>query len=77
MARTIQDAALNTWEVYATTGPFGYAKPARVAFLPRSEPGRRTRIIDYDGDHAAAERAVATLADEELLALLERAAELA
>lgn len=76
MTRIIQDAALTTWEVYATAGPFGYAKPARVAFLPRSEPGLRTRIVEYDGDHAAAERAVATLSDEELLGLLEKAVEL-
>lgn len=76
MARVIRDGGLCTWEVFATTGPFGYARPARLVFLPRSEPGMRSRIVEYEGDHAAAERAAATLSSAELLALLDRAVEL-
>jgi hypothetical protein len=71
--RTILDGDFATWEAYATTGAFGSARPARIAFRCTSDAGRRPRVIDHPGDKAEAERAVAEAPDAELLEMLERA----
>lgn len=76
MSRTFQDSNLLKWEVYASSGPHGYANPARIVFNCLSDRSRRARFVQLEGDKAEAERAVAEANDGRLAELLERAAEL-
>lgn len=73
MSRTILDDELNTWEVYATTGDFGYADPARVVFRCLSDTRERARALDPGGDKSEAEAFVLERTEEELKALLAEA----
>jgi hypothetical protein len=75
MNRTILDSELRSWEVYATTGDFGLAAPAKLAFRCTSDGSPRPRIADFQGDKSDAERAVLTLSEAELRGVLERATE--
>ena len=75
MTRTILDKELRSWEVYATTGDFGLAAPAKLAFRCTSDGSPRPRVADFQGDKSDAERAVLTWPDEELRGVLESATE--
>ena len=70
MARTIPDRDLESWEVFTTTGPYGYAWNSRVVFRCTSDPGERPRAYLVDGDKSDAEARVATASCEDLLAIL-------
>ena len=71
--RTILDGDLRRWEVYATTGDFGSANPAKVGFRCTSDAWQRPRVVVYDGDKSEAERCVAEWSDGELVRMLESA----
>ena len=71
--RTILDRDLRRWEVYATTGEFGSANPAKLAFRCTTDAWQRPRVFVYDGDKSDAERCVAEFSDGELLRMLESA----
>lgn len=73
MSRTILDDDLNTWEVYATTGDFGFADPARIVFRCLTDSGERARAVEPGGDKSEAEELVVTRSDGELRELLEKA----
>lgn len=73
MATTIVDRDFRTWEVYATTGDYGFAEPARIVFHCTSDPRIRARSVKIEGDHADAERLVATAGEDRLHGLFERA----
>ncbi|MGH7476872.1 MAG: hypothetical protein ACRELD_11320 [Longimicrobiales bacterium] len=75
MARTFLDHDLQTWEVYASSGDFGYADPARLVFNCLTSRGQRPRYIRWDGGQTDAARQAATAAPEQLSALLEHARE--
>lgn len=70
MSRTILDDDLNTWEVYATSGDFGFADPARIVFRCLSDPGERARSVESGEDSSETEAFVAERTDEELRELL-------
>lgn len=72
MSRILQDPDLMDWEVYATSGAFGYPDRAQIVFACLSDRSRRARSVEQ-GDKADAERKVLDLSDDELLQLLERA----
>jgi hypothetical protein len=76
MARTIQDQNLLLWEAYATAGDFGFPEHARLVFHCLTDPGRRARYLERDGDTSDVENEVATLSDRELLELLQATEEL-
>lgn len=71
MSRILQDPDLMDWEVYATSGAFGYPDRAQIIFACLSDRSRRARSVEQ-GDKANAERQVRALSDAELLQLLER-----
>ena len=75
MTRTIQDANLLLWEAYATAGAFGYPDEARLVFHCLTDPSRRARVVEREGDKSTAEKEVANLPEIELLALLEQTEE--
>lgn len=76
MSRLIHDDALRTWEVFASTGDYGAADPARIVFRCTTEPGVRPRAGRLDGDKSEAEKAVIELPEGELEKLLETAKEI-
>lgn len=71
MTRTIQDQELLLWEAYASAGDFGFPEHARMIFQCLTDPGRRARIIEREGDKSDVEQEVSALSDAELLAVLE------
>lgn len=76
MSRTIVDADLRQWEVFASAGPFGYADPAALVFRCRSDRDEPSRHLAVEGDKSEAEAAVLHSSADELRTLLERAAPL-
>lgn len=74
--RTIQDANLELWEVYASSGDFGFPEHARIVFQNLSDRTRRARFAERPGDKSEAEHEVATLTDEQLAELLASTREL-
>ena len=76
MSRTIQDPNLLLWEVYATAGRSGFPDHARMVFQCLTDPGRRARFIEREGDKSDVENEVATLPQARLLELLDSAREL-
>ena len=76
MTRTIQDPDLQLWEVYATAAKSGFPQRSRMVFHCLTDPGRRARFLERDGDKAEVEHEVATLAPADLVGLLARAADL-
>ena len=76
MTRTIQDADLLLWEAYATSGDFGFPDHSKMMFHCLTDPGRRARYTEREGDKSDVEQEIATLSDEELLSILDRTEEL-
>lgn len=74
--RTIQDGNLELWEVYASSGDFGFPEHSRIVFHSLSDRLRRARALERDADRAAVERELSVLSDAELTALLESAEDL-
>jgi hypothetical protein len=71
MTRTIQDEDLLLWEVYATAGDFGFPDHARLVFHCLTDPARRARFVEREGDKSDVENEVATATDRDLLELLQ------
>lgn len=69
--RTIQDGAFQRWEAYATSGDYGFSRPARIVFRCLSNPEERARAVVIDGDTSDAEARVKELPEAELKALLD------
>jgi hypothetical protein len=76
VSRTIQDPNLLLWEVYATAGRSGFPDHARMVFQCLSDPGRRARFLEREGDKSDVENEVATLPPDRLLEMLDTASEL-
>lgn len=75
MARTIQDEGLLLWEAYATTGDFGFPDQARMVFQCLTDPARRARVLEREGDKSDVEHDLVRLSEEELRSLLEQTEE--
>lgn len=75
MSREFQDEDLQTWEVYATPGDFGFPDHARIVFHCVTHPGLKARVFVGPGDRADAEARVATATHEELAGMLAEAEE--
>jgi hypothetical protein len=70
MTRTFQDDELLLWETYPAAPPFGATRGARIMFQCLTDPSRRARALEHDGDRAGAAKVVAGASSEELLELL-------
>ncbi len=73
MSRTILDDDLDRWEVFASTGPSGFADPATLVFRCVSDPDRPSRGVIVSGDKSEAEAAVLSVSTTDLRNLLARA----
>lgn len=73
--RTIQDANLEIWEVYASAGDFGFPDRSRIVFHSLSDRFRRARAVKRDLDKAGVEHEVAVLPESDLARLLASAEE--
>lgn len=76
MTRTIQDQDLLLWEAYATAGAFGYPDQSKIVFHCLSNPARRARILEREGDKSDVEQELVRLSESELAALFDRTDEL-
>jgi hypothetical protein len=77
MSRTLLDDDLLTWEVYATSGDYGFAdRDSRIVFHCLTDPRRRARSVRIAGPQAEAERTVEDGGDVELMELLGKASPL-
>ena len=76
MSRTFTDDSLLTWEAYASGGPLGLARPAKIVFQCLSDPDRRARYVQQDMDNATAERIVHELPVKQLREMLAGSTEL-
>jgi hypothetical protein len=76
MSRIFSDRDLLSWEAYASAGAFGLPDKPKVVFHCLSDPDRRSRYIQHEGDNADAEREITTLSDDGLRELLNRSREL-
>ena len=76
MARKILDDDLMEWEVFASTGDFGYPEHSTIVFHCLTDMARRSRILRLDGDKAEAERVIQEEPAERLAAMMSAAKEL-
>jgi hypothetical protein len=76
MTRTIQDQDLLLWEAYATAGDFGYPDHSKIVFHCLSNPGRRARILEREGDKSDVEQELVRMSESELEELFDRTKEL-
>lgn len=72
MTRTFHDDELLLWEAYPAAPPFGARRGARIMFQCLTDPSRRARTLEHDGNRAEAARVLAGASEEELLELLRR-----
>ena len=71
MTRTIQDGELLLWEAYAVPGDFGFPDHSKMVFHCLTEPARRARILEREGDISEVGEELYRLSDTELLGLLQ------
>lgn len=74
--RIVTDGDFRTWEVYATTGEYGFPHPSRIIFRCMSDPGERARVVVVDGDKSDAEARVRQLSEGELRELMTKESEI-
>lgn len=72
MGRMIQDGDFRQWEAFATTGDYGFSRPARIVFRCRSDADERARVITVEGDKSDAEARLTSVDDDELSEMLAR-----
>ncbi len=75
MSRVIVDEDFEEWETYASTNRYGLPEPARIVFRCRTNPRRRPRVVEVEGDRTYAEKLVNNGSGGDLVALLRDAGE--
>ncbi len=73
MRASFLDDRLEEWESYATTARGGMPIPGRIVFRCLSDPGKRPRVLEVNGDRAEAERLVVRSSESELQGLFRAA----
>jgi hypothetical protein len=73
MARSILDDELRTWEVFPSTGAYGYSPRSKLVFQCTTDPAQPPRSCTLDGDTSDAEALLVRAPASELAALLQRA----
>jgi hypothetical protein len=73
MSRRFRDGNLLEWEAYPTSGPHGFAQPARIIFHCLTDRSLRARSVAQEGDAAGAAALVRRLGEAELAAMLKSA----
>jgi hypothetical protein len=76
MSRTFTDESLLTWEAFTSGGAFGLPERPKIIFLCLSDPHRRSRFVQHDGDTAGAQRDLQQLGPGDLRRLLATSVEL-
>ena len=73
MARTFSDPDFLTWEVYPSSGDFGFSTRPHLVFNCLTDRMRRPKFIEIEGDEADAEKLIGSAAEPELQNLFARA----
>lgn len=76
MSRVFTDEGLLTWEVFSSSGPFGFPEQPKIVFQCLSEPNRRARFVVHDGDSADAAERVHGVPEDDLREMLRSSREL-
>ncbi|MEX2581757.1 MAG: hypothetical protein WD766_00655 [Gemmatimonadota bacterium] len=76
MSRVFSDGDLLSWEVYTSGGRFGLPDRPKIIFHCLSDPDRRSRWIQHEGDDASAAGELLQLDTDVLRGLLGRSREL-
>ena len=74
MSREFIDEGLMVWEAFASGGRFGLPERPKIIFNCLSDPRRRGRFVQHDGDEADAQKSVRELSDGMLRQLLTKSA---
>ena len=77
MGRSFQDRNFLVWEVYSSGGRHGFSDKPHVIFNCLTQPVVRSRWTPLGEDEADAQRRIAEASDADLLAMLEKAPEIA
>lgn len=70
MSRLIQDDDLHLWEVYSSTGAYGFPEHSEIVFLCLSDRTRRPRSLVREARTADVEREVERASEYDLRTLL-------
>jgi hypothetical protein len=70
MPKSVVDDEMQSWEAFASTGPYGYSDRSVVVFRCSSDPRARPRAYSIAGDKSDAEARVASATRGDLLAML-------
>jgi hypothetical protein len=76
MSRIFSDRDLLSWEVFASTGPFGLPEHPQIVFHCLSDPDRRARYIRVSGDSSEAQALVQEARESDLRQMLTESREL-
>jgi hypothetical protein len=76
MSRIFSDGDLLSWEVFASTGPFGLPEHPQIVFHCLSDPDRRARYVRVSGDSSEAQKLVQEARESDLRQMLAGAREL-
>jgi hypothetical protein len=75
--RTFQDRNFLVWEVYPSGGRHGASANPDVVFNCLTQRDIRSRALSVGADEASAERIIIEASPDDLLAMLDRAREIA
>jgi len=70
MTKNVVDDDLQSWEAFASTGPYGYSDRSVVVFRCTTDSGERPRAFAVEGDKSDAETRVETASRTDLLEML-------
>lgn len=77
MQRTFQDRNFLVWEVYSSGGKHGFSEDVNIVFHCLTQQEIRPRYLPMGMDEADAQKAIADAEPPDLVAMLERAREIA
>jgi hypothetical protein len=75
--RTFQDRNFLVWEVYPSGGRHGFSENPHIIFHCLTQRDIRSRFLEGGTDEGVAERRITEASPDELVAMLERATEIA
>lgn len=76
MAKTFLDNDLLLWEVYPSTGAFGFPENPKIVFNCLTNRAKRARVVEAPGDEADAAATLQHASTKELLAMFEGSKEM-
>ena len=76
MAKTFLDKNLLVWEVYSSTGAFGFPENPKIVFNCLTNRAMRARVVEAPGDEADAAATLQRASTKDLLEMFEGSREM-